>query len=402
MRDSGTTRHRRDLTLLIAARMLRAYAFGFSIVLFGLHLEHRGLSASMIGIVLASGLLGSAISSPLAAYVSNRIGRRLTLALIGVLMAFAGIDLAFASTPWLLVLAGLTGMYGAGWVDLGPFLAIEQAMLTEAVTPASRNRAFARYSLIGTIALGLGGFTATWGTTLARSEAFYIGFAVIGLVTAVLPLSLSSTVEAELNVPVFGAFRPLVGLTLLLMLDSFAGSFAFPALIAYWLHVRFSATAEVLGPTFTVIPLLQAASYEVAGRLADRIGLINTMVSTHLPAVLILMLLPFTPNLLWAIGLLFLFSCLSEMDVPARQAYVVSIVKPGERAGAVALTGAARAFAQIFGPAIAGWSIQVAAYGLPFYILGVGKILFLVGLYAGFRRVKGEHEVDGSAPEVSA
>jgi MFS family permease len=401
MRDSGGARNRRDLTLLIAARMLRAYAFGFSIVLFGLHLERRGLSASMIGLVLASGLLGSAISSLLAAYVSKRIGRRLTLALIGILMALAGVDLAFATSPWLLVLAGLTGMYGAGWVDLGPFLAIEQAMLTEAVTPSSRNRAFARYSLIGTVALGMGGFTASWGTTLARSEAFYVAFAVIGLVTAVLPLLLSSTVEAELNVPVFGALRPLIGLTLLLMLDSFAGSFAFPSLIAYWLHVRFGATAQVLGPTFTVIPLLQAASYEVAGRLADRIGLINTMVGTHLPAVLLLMLLPFTPSLFWAIGLLFLFSCLSEMDVPARQAYLVSIVKPGQRAGAVAMTGAARAFAQIFGPAIAGWAIQVAAFGLPFYILGVGKILFLGGLYAGFRRVKGEHEVANSVKEVS-
>jgi len=390
---SDTSNPRRDLTLLIIARVLRAFAFGFSIVLFGLHLERRGLSPSMIGVVLASGLLGSAVMSLLAAYVSSRIGRRLTLAAIGLLMAFAGVDLALATDPWVLALAGLTGMYGAGWVDLGPFLAIEQSMLTEAVSPTGRNRAFARYSLVGTAAIGVGGFAASWGTTLARSEMFYLAFGVIGLVTAVLPLFLSSTVEAELNVPVFSALRPLFGLTLLLMVDSFSGSFAFPSLIAYWLHVRFGASAQQLGPIFTVIPLLQATSYEVAGRLADRIGLINTMVGTHLPAVLLLMLLPSTPTLAWAITVLFVFSCLSEMDVPARQAYVVSIVKPAERAGAVALTGAARAFAQIFGPAIAGWAIQIAAYGLPFYILGVGKIIFLTGLYTGFRKVRADHEV---------
>lgn len=385
-------RARRDLAILLIARSIRAFGFGFSVVLFGVHLERRGLSSILIGLILAAGLLGSAITSLLAASASNRFGRRATLSATGVLMAFAGLDLAFASSPQLLLLAGLTGMFGAGWVDLGPFLAVEQAMLTEAVSPRGRNRAFARYSLIGAGSLALGGLSATLGTTLSRTQAFYVLFAIIGVVTAVMPLFLSRRVEAEVRASVFGAFRPLLGLTALMMVDSFSGSFAFPSLIAYWLHVRFGATTQILGPVFTVIPILQALSYELAGRLGDRIGLINTMVGTHLPAVLLLMLMPFTPTLYWAIALLFAFSSLSEMDVPARQAYLVSIVKPNERAGAVAVTGAARAFAQIFGPAISGVALQIAAYGLPFFIFGGGKMIFLTGLYFGFRRVRGEHE----------
>jgi MFS family permease len=383
---------RRDLVILLSGRVLRAFGFGFSIVLFGLHLERRGLSSLVIGTLLAVGLLGSACTSLTAAYAAKRLGRRATLALTGLLMAIAGIDLAFAGNPWLLALGAITGMFGAGWVDLGPFLAVEQAMLTEVVSAPSRNRAFARYSLTGAGSLGLGGLAATLGNTLSRSEAFYVLFAVIGLLTAAAPIFLSRAVEAELRTPVFGRLRPLLGLTALLMVDSFAAGFVFPSIIAYWLHVRFGATAQVLGLIFTVVPILQAASYEVAGRLADRIGLINTMVGTHLPAVLLMMLMPLMPSLAWAIGLLFAFNSLSEMDVPARQVYLVSIVKPGERAGAVALTGAARAFSQILGPAISGWALQVAAFGLPFVIFGVGKLSFLAGLYIGFRGIRGEHE----------
>jgi MFS family permease len=386
-------RVRRDPALLLSARTLRAFAFGFSIVLFGVHLQQRGLSAAVIGVLIGIGLFGSATTSLVSAYSVTLIGRRRTLALIGVMMTLTGLDLAFASNPTVLALGALTGMFGAGWVDLGPFLAVEQAMLTEAVPSPARNRAFARYSLVGAIGLSLGGLAASRATGPSLVTQFYLLYAVIGLVTAALPLALSPAVEQELRLPAFGKLRPLLKLTGLLMIDSFSGSFAVPALIAFWLHLRFGANTEVLGPTFAVITLLQAASYELSGRIADRIGLINAMVWTHLPAVLLFMVLPFSPNLEVAIGLLFVFSSMSEMDVPARQAYLVSIVPRSERVGAVALTGAARAYAQIVGPVISGVAFQIAAFGLPFFIYGGGKLLFLAGLYSGFRGVRGDHEV---------
>jgi MFS family permease len=162
--------------------------------------------------------------------------------------------------------------------------------------------------------------------------------------------------------------------------------------IAYWLHVRFGAGAGVLGPAFAAIALVQAASYEVAGRLANRIGLIRTMVFTHIPSNILLILIPLSPTLGWAIALLVTRFSLSQMDVPARQAYVVSIVPPAERAGALAVTGAVRGVAQAAGPVLAGVAIQSAALGLPFYLAGALKLTYDVALYAGFRRRPASHE----------
>jgi len=165
------------------------------------------------------------------------------------------------------------------------------------------------------------------------------------------------------------------------------------AVIAYWLHARFGAETTFLGPAFAVIALLQAASYEVSGRLANRVGLINTMVFTHLPSNLLLLAVPFAPNLGIAVALLFARFALSQMDVPARQAYVVSLVPPGERAGAVAMTGAVRGVAQSVGPTIAGIAIGAASFGLPFFAGGGVKIVYDLALYAGFRNRRAEHEV---------
>jgi MFS family permease len=221
----------------------------------------------------------------------------------------------------------------------------------------------------------------------------FIVYAALGALSAVAPLFLSPAVEAPGHgSPVFGSLRPLAGLAALFALDAFGGGLVANAVIAYWLHIRFGASIEELGPVFAGIALLQAASYEVAGRLADRVGLINTMVFTHLPSNLLLLLVPFSPTLWVAIGLLFARFCLSQMDIPARQAYVVSIVPPTERAGAVASTGAVRGLAQAIGPVLAGAAIQSASLGLPFFVAGGVKAVYDLTLYAGFRARKAEHE----------
>ena len=186
--------------------------------------------------------------------------------------------------------------------------------------------------------------------------------------------------------------RALTPLSALFAIDAVGGGLVATAVIAYWLHVRFGAGASVLGPAFAGIALLQAASYELSGRLANRIGLIRTMVFTHVPSNLFLLLVPLSPTLPWAIGLLLARFSLSQMDVPARQAFVVSIVPPAERAGAVAFTGLVRGLGQAAGPLLAGAAIQGAALGLPFYLAGGLKLIYDGTLYLAFRGRRGEHE----------
>jgi len=377
--------------LLLATRGLRAFGFGFSAVLVGIHLEHRGLSAGLIGLTLGIGLATASLSGLAAAWAASRIGRRATLAVCGLLMTLTGVDLALATSPVLLVLAGLPGMLGAASVDLGPFASVEQAMLAEAAPASSRNTAFGRYSFVGGVLNAAGGFSAAF-VSASAAASYFLAYAVIGLATAALPLFMSRAVEAPQQGVAFGRFRPLAVLAALFALDSLGGGFVANAVIAYWLHVRFGAGTVFLGPAFAAIALLQAASYEVSGRLANRIGLINTMVFTHLPSNLLLLAVPFSPNLTTATVLLFARFALSQMDVPARQAYIVSMVPPAERAGAVAMTGAVRGVAQSVGPALAGLAIGAAAFGVPFYAGGGLKIVYDLALYFGFRRRPAEHE----------
>ena len=380
-----------DYRLLLATRLLRALGFGFSAVLLGVHLERRGLGPADIGLTLTLALAAATLGGLALAALSARIGRRPGLALCGALMAVSGLDLALPSPSWLLAAAGVTGMLGAG-ADQGPFASVEQAMLTESAPAAGRNRAFARYSLTGGVAGAAGAALATVGTTDSVTSALFGLYAALGLATAALPLLMSKAVEGGRGGPVFGSLRPLLGLAALFALDSLGGGLVVQAVIAYWLHIRFGAESQVLGPAFTAMALVQSASFELAGRLADRIGLVNTMVFTHLPSNLLLVLVAFSPTLPVAVALLVLRYSISQMDVPARQSYIVSIVKPSERAGAVAITGALRGVALACGPLLAGLAIQAAALGLPFVAGGGLKIVYDLGLYAGFRKRRAEHE----------
>jgi MFS family permease len=381
-----------DRVLLLSGRSLRAFGFGFSAVLIGIHLESRGLPAASIGLTLAVGLIAAALSGLASAALAARAGRRRTLAAAGLLMAITGLDLALATQAWELILAGLTGMLGAASVDLGPFASVEQAVLAETVPVDRRNVAFARYSLSGGLFNGAGGLAAVLATGAPQSEVFFAIYAAIGLVTGVLPLFMTDRVEAPIAAPAFGSSRPLAGLAALFALDALGGGFVANAVIAYWLHARFGAGTSSLGPVFAGIAVLQALSYEVSGRLGNRFGLVNTMVFTHLPSNVLLLLVPLAPNLAWSVVILLARFALSQMDVPARQAYVVSIVPPAERAGAVALTGAVRGVAQSFGPALAGVAIGAALFGLPFYAGGGLKIVYDLALFALFRNRRAGHE----------
>src|SRR5258708_5787422 len=345
---------RRDLWILLSVRSIRAVGFGFSAILLGLYLQDRGLPPLQIGMVIALGLASASLTGLAAAKGQHWYGRRRTLAGIGILMAACGLILAFASPLWMFVLAAITGMMGTAGTDTGPFLSVEQAVLADAATPAGRNRAFGRYSMTGALAGAAGGLLASFGTDVAHIQSLFVVYAVIGITTAILPLSLSSAIEGQPEAPVFGSLRPLIGLTALFAVDAFGGGLVARSLIAYWLHLRFGANPAILGPTFAAMLLLGALCYELAGRLGDRIGLINTMVFTHLPSNLMLLVVPFLPGLWWTIALLIIWSAAQSMDVPARQAYVVSIVKPNERSGAVPVSVLCRGLANAGGPALNG------------------------------------------------
>jgi len=381
-----------DYCLLLAGRVLRAFGFGFSAVLLGLHLERRGLPPAQIGLAVTVALLTAALSGLLAAGLSRRLGRRAVLAGIGVLMGATGFVLGLSADHLVLILAGATGMLGAAGLDVGPFLAVEQPMLAESVPARGRNLAFARYSLSGALAGAAGGLAATFATDLSRSALLYLLYGGLGLATAALPLLLSGRVEAVPAPPTRFELRPLAGLAALFGVDALGGGFIANAVIAYWLHARFGAGAQVLGPAFAGIGLVQAAAYELSGRLGNRIGLVNTMVFTHLPSNLFLLAVPLSPNLTWALVLLFLRFSTSQMDVPARQAYVVSIVPPAHRASAVATTSAVRGLGLAVGPYLSGLSIQAALFGIPFFAGGALKIAYDLGLYAGFRSRRAQHE----------
>ena len=384
----------RDFALILVARMLRAFGFGMSAVVIGLVLEGRGMNPGAIGLVLTLSLLSAAVGGGIAAALASRIGRRWTLAGAGLLMAIAGADLALATSPIVLALAALTGMLGAANVDFGAYASIEQAALAESAEPRRRNVAFARYSLTGGVAGAGGALVAGTATSLDRSRMLFAGYAAIGLLTAALALRLSPRAEAPIKSVTLSRvqIRALTPLSALFGIDAVGGGLVATAVIAYWLHVRFGAGANLLGPAFAGIALLQAASYEASGRLANRIGLVRTMVFTHVPSNLFLLLVPLSPSLGWAIALLFARFSLSQMDVPARQAFVVSIVPPAERAGAVAFTGLVRGLGQAGGPLLSGAAIQGAALGLPFYLAGTLKLIYDGTLYLTFRSRRGEHE----------
>ena len=386
---------RRDYRLLLFVRLLRSFGFGFIPVLLGLRFEERHLGAGQLGAALAIAVLAAALSGlPLAA-LASKFGRRPVLTAIGLLMALTGADLALATQPALLVLAGVTGMLGASGADLGPFLAIEQAALVDSVPDQRRNRAFGRYSLTGGLALAAGGLVASLGSSPGRVQILFLLFAALGVLTAAISPFLSPEATAASRGPIISrsSARPLAGLAALFGVDALGGGLVLQTVIAYWLHIRFGAGSALLGPSFALIALVQAGSFEVASRLADRIGLVRTMVFTHLPSNVLLMLVPFSPNLAVALALLTVRFSLAQMDVPARQAYIASIVPHGERAGALALMGAVRGVMQAAGPLIAGVAIQAAAAGLPFLLAGGLKISYDLGLYAAFSQRPGGHEI---------
>jgi MFS family permease len=339
--------------------------------------------------VLASLLAGVALASLAIARTGDRIGRRRWYTALFVLMGVAGAAFALTDETWLLVLAALTGTVSTEVVESGPFTSLEQAMLPSVAGERDATRLFGAYNTVATLAGSLGalaaGLTAVVDVEPQRLLLVYVVVAVAG---AFLTLGLSDAVEPtsrEARTPLGrsgGVVRRLAGL---FALDSFGGGFVTQAFIAYWFTDTYGTSPEVLGAVFFAVGILQAFSFQVAVRLAGRVGLVNTMVFTHLPSNLFLALIPFASTEMAAFALLFARYALSQMDVPTRQAYVVGVVDPEERTAAAAYTNTARYVTRPLGPLVAAPIMQVSL-GAPYVIAGVLKSVYDLALYRAFRR----------------
>jgi MFS family permease len=387
-----------DVRRIFSIQAIRAALYGFGSILIGASLAAGGLDGIEVGIVFTAMLLGMAISSLAVGRWGEQLGRRRTYGLLLVVMGAAGSVFALTGSVPFLVLAALTGTMSTDPNESGPITTVEQAMLASQPA-AERSRVYGRYNAVAYLAgaagaLAAGGPTALRGVLpgLPPDQRWLLLIPLGAIACAVMASRLSRRVEVDVA-PVAGArglqrsrgvVRRLAGL---FALDAFAGGFIVQAFIVFWFGRRFGANADLLGLVFFGVGLLQAGSSIAAGWLGQRIGLLNTMVFSHLPSNLLLALIPLAPSLTVAVLLLLARSALSQMDVPARQAYVAALVDPAERTAAAGYTNAARHLVRPAGPALASAAMSFGV-GLPFLVAGALKAAYDVALYVTFRRVR--------------
>lgn len=403
---------RPDIALLFATRILRMFGYGFLAVVLVLYLAAIGLSGAEVGLLLALTLLGDAGVSLWLTTHADRIGRRRVLVAGAILMLLAG--LVFVATPVfaVLVVAATIGVLSPSGNEVGPFLAVEQASLSQLVPDRRRTSLFAWYQLAGSFATAAG--TLAGGVLsqvaldngAARADAYrlvIVGYAVVGVLLAALFTRVSSRIEVpppdvhdETIRGRLGLHRSrnvVLRLSGLFALDAFAGGFAIQSFIAFWFHNRFGVDPAALGALLSGANILAGFSALAAGRMAARFGLIRTMVFTHLPSNVLLMLVPLMPTLPLAAATLLARFAISQMDVPTRQSYTMAIVAPDERSAAAGVTGIARSLGVAAAPLIAGPMFASAALmSAPFLISGGLKIVYDLLLYRSFQRVRPPEE----------
>jgi MFS family permease len=393
----------RDARLLFLARAVRMFGYGALGVILVLYLVAAGLDAGAIGLLLTLTLAGDTVVSLLLTTHADRIGRRRTLIIGALLMAAAGIVFAGSTAFVVLLVAATLGVLSPSGNEVGPFLPIEQSSLTE-VTPSNRRtNIYAWYNLVGSVAtaigalvsgLAVGGLQAAGWSDLDAYRALLVGYSIVGLAIVPVVRLVSSAVEVP---PVdtslvrrFGLHRSrdiVARLAALFALDAFAGGFVITSLLSFWFHQRFGVPIEVLGAIFFGAQLLAAVSALAAASIAARIGLINTMVFTHLPSNVLLILVPLMPTVELAVVVLLLRYSISQMDVPTRQSYTMAVVDPDERSAAAGITGVARTTGASLSPLIAAPLFAIPGLAsLPFFIAGGLKILYDLALWRAFSR----------------
>src|SRR5467141_4152217 len=397
----------RDAWLLFLTRFIRLFAYGSLSVILVFYLVGLGLTTAQTGLLLTLTLAGDIVVSLYLTTRADRIGRQRMLIAGAILMAAAG--LAFASTRnfLFLIIAGTIGVISPSGHEVGPFLSIEQAALSHVVSARARTEVFAWYTLAGSMATALG---ALCGGTITQTlqkgtmtpvesyRAVVLSYAALGNVLALLFTRLSSLAEVSPApegpasptslATAFGITRSrhvVLKLSSLFALDSFAGGFVVQSFAAYWFYLRFGVRPAALGAIFFWANVFAGISALLASRLASQIGLIRTMVVTHLPSNLLLILVPMIPYLSLAVLVLLLRFSISQMDVPTRQSYTMAVVSAEERSAAGGITGVARTTGAAISPLFAGFLFaRPSLINIPFFIAGTLKILYDLLLYREF------------------
>ena len=381
----------RDGRLLFLTRFVRLFSYGMLSVVLVFYLTSAGLTERQTGLLLTLTLAGDTVISLALTTQADRIGRRRMLIAGAILMAGAGAAFAFTHNFLLLIAAGTIGVISPSGNEVGPFLPIEQAALAEVVPSGARTTIFAWYALTGALAAAGGSLMAG----LLAPRAVVLGYAAMGLALALIFAAVSPAIEIrrdEKPAPGLGKLagigqsRPVIlKLCGLFALDAFGGGFVVQSFAAYWFYLRFGVPPAMLGTIFFGANVLAGFSALAATRLASRIGLVRTMVFTHLPSNILLILVPLMPNLQLAIGVLLLRFSISQMDVPTRQSYLMAVVAPAERSAAAGITGVARTTGAAIAPFFAGLLFaQPELIGVPFFIAGSLKIVYDVLLYRAF------------------
>jgi MFS family permease len=399
----------RDAVVLFATRFTRLFAYGALSVILVFYLVSLGLTETQVGILLTLTLVGDIAISLLLTTRADRIGRRRMLIVGAILMAGAGV--AFASTKNLifLIIAGTIGVISPSGHEVGPFLSIEQAALSHVIPARSRTEVFAWYTLVGSAATALGALCGGAAAGIVQKASFSTSdsyrvvvllYAALGVALAFLFTRLSSSTEVEPSAAEPSGVSPrdflgvgrsraiVLKLSSLFALDSFGGGFVVQSFAAYWFYLRFGVPAVKLGLIFFWANVLAGISAPLASRLATRIGLVRTMVVTHLPSNVLLILVPLMPNLGLAVLVLLVRFSISQMDVPTRQSYMMAVVRPEERSAAGGITGVARTAGAAISPIFAGFLFsRPALIDIPFFVAGTLKVAYDLVLYREFAAI---------------
>jgi predicted MFS family arabinose efflux permease len=395
---------RPESRLLLISRGARAFGDGLVSLVLPVYLTALGLDAFAIGVLVTATLAGSSVLTLSVGLSAHRFNGRALLLAASALMALTGLAFAMADDFWPLLLIAFVGTLNPSAGDVSLFLPLEQAELARAVADRDRTAMFARYSFIGSAAGAVGALAAGAPELLGRElgiglmpalQAVFLLYGIVGVLAFLLyrrlPSGAGETTE-HAPMPLTRSRRIVLTLAALFSLDAFAGGFVVQSLLALWLFDRFGLSLATAGAVFFWTGVLSAVSYFVAVWIAKRIGLVNTMVFTHLPANVCLVLVPFMPSLAPAILLLMIRSALSQMDVPTRTSYVMAVVSPGERAAAAGVTAVPRSLAAAGSPMIAGLLLSLSGFGWPLVIGGGLKIVYDLLLLAMFRRLRPPEE----------
>ena len=417
-----------DGKLILLARTIRTFAYGFLSIVLAIYLKLSGFNDALIGLILTSTLINSVIFTSLATIYADKIGRKKILIVYAALMCISGIIFFVSNNYVLLIISALIGTINVTGSETGSFLSLEQAILPQTIKEIKkRNTLFGIYNMVGTFAMSAGVLLSGLPSVIQyyyqinnvqSIKPLFLIYAILGSVVLLIYLNLSNKIEIErlnhhkddekrqkktttIKKEIKSTAKTLspkskeiiTKLSALFAIDSFAGGFVIQSIVSLWFFTKFNADLTILSYIFSIAGVLTAFSFIISTKIADRIGLINTMVFTHIPSNLLIMLVAFAPSFHLAIVLYLARMGLSQMDVPARQSYIVAVVNEDERTAAAGITNISRNVAQSISPSIAGYILQSVSFlAAPFLIGGLLKIVYDVLLYVNFKKIKPPEE----------